>query len=347
MKKILLIISALIILIGIPVTVYLAQRQQELRSRAAPATTLSFSPSTLNKAPGDVFSLDVTIDTGLNQIVVAEIHLTFDDTKLEAQTITNSPLFPSILTQGVIDKGAASITVGAPNSKQPIQGKGTVAVVKFKALASTDVTTSVPTTITFSPATYITSIVEGSTNVLIGTTPANITITGGNNVIPFTPTLTPTPTSKATTPTGTPHLTPSPTSTVSAQTKQISISPFPKDTTASTQPTFTGKASPGASVTLTIYSTPLTVVVTANSSGSWSYIPKTPLDPGSHSIVASATSTSGQVETVSYAFAITSPASTATQSAIPISGSVANTYLFIIIGFCLLMIGLFYPAITS
>ena len=113
MRKRLFIIFIFLTLIAIPATIFLAVQRQELRKQAAPATTLSLSPSSLNKKVGETFSVEVLIDTAANQVISSEIYLTFDPTKLEAQTITNGALFPNILTSGVVESGKASITVGA------------------------------------------------------------------------------------------------------------------------------------------------------------------------------------------------------------------------------------------
>lgn len=339
MKKVLAIVVGLLVLIAIPVTVFVVGQRQELRKRAAPATTLALTPQTVTKSVGDTFSLDVSLDPGTNQVIAVEIHLAFDPEKLEAQTITNSSLFTNILTSGVVDRGTAAITVGAADTRHPITQAGTAAVVRFKALARTDA----PISVRFSPNTQATGIGE-ATNVLVGTTPATITITGAAVTPSPTTTITPTPTRTATpTATLTPTLTPTQTATSSATSSAITVTtPTNSSVVSSKTPTFKGKALPGATVTLTIYSTPQTIVVTADANGNWTYTSTTPLPDGPHSIVASSQDASGQTKTATISFVVTS---SATQSAIPVSGDVSTTYLLVAIGTLLLLAGLAVPAV--
>lgn len=299
-----------------------------MRKKAAPATTLTVMPATSAKKVGDTFSIEITIDTGENQVVAAELHLSYDPTKLEAQTITNGPLFPNILASGTIGAGETSVTVGAQDAKQPVKGIGAVAVVRFKAIAKTDS----PTAVKLSPNTFVGGLGEGAANVLVGTTPATVTI---SEVQPQT---TPSPPAKQDlAPQGTPPpATPSASLTI--------ISPTNDSTAAQNEPAIIGKASPGATITLTIYSTPRTVTVTADGSGSWSYTPETPLESGPHNIVASVTDQNGQTQTATSAFVVASSETAiggATESAIPVSGTIETTLLLLLLGSAFVMIGIF------
>ncbi len=191
MKRVVFIIVGLITLIAIPATVFLSMRSQELRKRAAPATNIALSPASVTKAPNEEFTLEARLDTGDNQVVAAQINIVYDPTKLEALTITNGTLFPNILSSGVVGNGTASIAVGAANTTTPIHGTGTAAVIKFKALSST----TSPVSVRFANDTYVGALGEGNVNVLIGTAPTTVTITGGGssnniNAVP-TPTIAP------------------------------------------------------------------------------------------------------------------------------------------------------------
>lgn len=332
MKKILLIVSILVVVIAIPVTIYLVSQRQEIRNKAAPATTLSISPATITKNVGDQFPLDVLIDSGKNQVVAVELHVRFDPEKLQAETITNGALFPNVLASGIVEPGAASITVGAPSTTKPVTGSGSVAVVRFKALAPA----SSPVSVAFAGNTFVSGIGEASTNVLVGSTGATITISGkntqgtGESSASASPPVLPTP-----------SLLPSPTSTgsgaaTSSGTLKIT-SPVIGGSTASEKPTISGKAAPGSKVTITIYSTPITVVVTADANGNWTYTPTTPLDPGPHSIVATAQSSGSATLTTTSSFVVATGSATATQSATPVSGNVELT-LIILTG-ALLLVG--------
>lgn len=318
MKKIWLLITSLFLIGILPAAIYFVGQNQEIRNKAAPATTLSIIPAISSKKTNDVFSLEITIDTGENQVVASELHISFDPTKLEAQTITNGPLFPNILASGTIESGLASITVGAADAKQPVKGTSTVAIVKFKAIAKTES----PTAIKLAPNTFVGGLGEGAVNVLVGTTPATVTIT--ETEVQATPPPTPTPTVSVQT---------SPTATLSAN--LTIISPTTDSTATQEQPTIKGKAAPGSSVTITVYSTPHTATVTADANGNWSYTPNTALEAGPHNIVASVTDQNGNTQTATSAFVVAS----STESAIPVSGTVEITYLLLFIGVGLLVFG--------
>lgn len=328
MKKVATLLAGLLLLGILPVSIYLVSRNQDIRKRAAPATTLAVTPATLTKKVGDTFSMEITIDTGENQVVAAELHVTFDPTKLEAQSITAGTLFSNILASGTVESGAASITVGAANAKEPVKGRGVVAVIRFRAQAKTDS----PTAVKLAQSTFVGGLGEGATNVLIGTTPAMVTITEGEKV------PTPTPTvalqSGEATKSAVPPATPSASLTI--------VSPANNEETKNQRPTIQGKAAPGATVTLTIYSTPRTVTVTADPNGSWNYTPETPLEAGPHNVVASTTDQYGQTQTATAAFVVASAKNVgagATESAIPVSGSAEITLLLILIGATFIITG--------
>lgn len=352
MKKVFLLVSILLVIIAIPATVLLVQRNTELRKRAAPATVLSLTPSRVTKNVGDVFNVEVTIDTGENQVIATEIHLTFDQTKLEAQTITNGTLFPNILASGVVDKGVASITVGAASAAQPVKGTGTVAIVKFKALEKTDT----PVSVRFASNTFVGSPGEGTTNALSGQNGASITISDGSATSPTatpTPTgtgasgtLTPTPTTQLS---GTLTLTPTPTQIAtnsgSATNSALLITYPAKDAQiTSTRPTIQGKAPAGSTITVTVYSAPQTGTTTADTSGNWSFTPATALAAGSHQVVVTATNTTtGASQTTSSTFIVQGSSSTSTASAVPVTGIMDNTYILIALASLLLLTGMAVP----
>lgn len=335
MKRAVLIIFAVLTLLAIPATIFLVMRNQELRQRAAPATTLKFVPAALTKKVGEEFSLEVHIDTADNQVVAAQLKLLFDATKLQAISITNGTLFPNILSSGVVESGTASIAIGAANTVSPIKGTGTAAVVKFKALAAT----SSPVSVRFASDTFVGALGEGSTNVLTSTIPSTITISGeaGQNDATQSATLTP-------------SLTPTPTSTDSASPSAVTIlSPVKNESVASPEPLLQGKAPPGSTVTITVYSNPITVTVTADANGNWSYQLPQPLAEGPHTIVVAAQDPgSGQTKTATLAFVVASGTENgASGSAIPVTGTVETTMLLLGIGALFIVIGMTIPAVLQ
>lgn len=338
MKKIVLIVIAILTLLAIPATVFLVSQSQELRKRAAPATTLTLSPTSVTKKVGEKFTLEVKIDTGENQVVTAEINLTFDPEKLEAKTIKNGTLFPNILSDGTVGPGTASIQVGAPNTAQPVTGTGTAAVIEFMPLANTDT----PVSVRFASTTFVGGLGESSANVLVGTTPARVTITDG--------TLSPEAT-------GSGALVPTPTladeeeSTSGAQATSSAViiqTPLKNKSVADEQPTITGKAPPGSTVTLVIRSEPITVTVKADANGNWSYTPTVPLEDGSHSVVASALDpVTGQTQTASTSFVVAAAGPEgSTESATPVAGAMETTILLVGLGMLVFLSGLLYGKLS-
>lgn len=331
MKKIVFFIILIIILFAVPISVYLVGQQQELRSRASPATTLAFNPGSVSKNVGDTFSLDIQIDTGGNNVAMAELHLVYDATKLEALSITNGPAAPLIAASGVVGSGTASISVRAESSIKPITGIGTIAVVRFRALGPT----TTPVKISFDPATtFVSGLEESQPNVLVNTTPATITIQGATPSP--TPTLAMTPAttaSNAASPTVT--IIPTPTSTSSAEATSSAFTlVIPKDDNGLTSntPIIQGTAEPGSTITIVIYSDPITAIVTVDANGNWQYTPDTPLTEGTHTLTATIQSPSGTTTTRSEEFTVASGGIGGAGDDMPVSGSVLQTILLVGIG---------------
>ncbi len=177
----------LLLLIAVPVTVYFVGTQQELRSKAAPATTLTFSPASISKAVDEQFSVNIQIDTGANSVTAVKLAIAFDATKLEAMSITNGAFAPKISASGTVAPGTATITVAAASTAQPIKGNGTIAILRMRGKAGT----GSPISMTFGSTTFVSSLNE-TTNALTTTQPAVITIIGETSLPIIT--LTPTPT---------------------------------------------------------------------------------------------------------------------------------------------------------
>lgn len=352
MKKVLLFIAIGLLLLAIPAGVFFIGQQRDIRTRAAPATTLSLTPAVQTVTVDAInIKLNVDIDPGANQVISADIHLTYDPTKLEAKTITNGPSAPRVLNSGIIENGTASIKVGAASNTQPITTRGTIAVITLRPIAATSNFT--PTLVQFASNTFVGGLNEPTANVLVGTTPAKITITdtnsNGANFTSESPSPTATPTATLT-PTLTPTLTLTPTPSASGSAEStpsaIQILTPEADTEVTTsQPIITGKAPPGSIVTIVIHSDMgITVTVTADENGNWKYAPTTPLDPGPHSVVASAQDAAGTTQTSTATFVVAAGGEAAApESAVPISGNVETTILLLGLGVLLIAAGILIP----
>ncbi len=204
-KKLVLSGIIIILLVAIPLTVYLVQKQQEIRGRAVAATTLSFVPTTATTSVGQTVSFDVSLDPGeKNQVSFVKLVISYDGTKLATAgsgLVSDAKVLPSTLQEPVYEPGTITTTlsVGADPTKA-IQTKTTIATVTFQAIAPTGL--GIPTKITFGNQTQVLSIAateQFNENVLSTTNPAEVTITGA--VPSPTPSeISPTPTLPSPTP---------------------------------------------------------------------------------------------------------------------------------------------------
>ncbi|MDP2649889.1 MAG: PKD domain-containing protein [bacterium] len=229
-KRLFLLGIVIILLIAIPLTAYLVQKQQETRSRAQKSTVLSFTPTSSSANPvrknvNETFTFDVMIDPGTNEVIHTTLSINYDQTKLATADAGLSPTnaLPSVLEGPIYSNGNATIVVSTGTDiTKAINTPTKVATITFKALSGTGTT---PTQITFGNQTTVTAtIADPETNVLSTTNPAWVII-GATGITP-TPTtpvgFTPTPTSSLTSPTPTPtprvtsSITPTATTTITS-----------------------------------------------------------------------------------------------------------------------------------
>lgn len=230
-KKFFLVGFILLLLVAVPVTVFLVQREQKIRIGAAPTTTLSFDMPTRSVNVNETFALNILMNTQTNSVGNAEIHIKFDPDKLTALTMQGGTFMPSVIGEAKIDNnaGTASIfvvtpLVGGVPLTQKSDGPQPVTAINFKAKAETGTT---PTTVSFSPETKAFGETGGTlepTSLIIASSLSNVAqITIGAAAAAGT-TPTPTPTlppgvTPTPTPTGTTTPTPTPTSAPGAKNK--------------------------------------------------------------------------------------------------------------------------------
>ncbi len=190
-RKFLLLGIVVVLLASIPVTLYLLQQRQEVRSKAVASTTLSFTPPTASSSVGQEVKLDIMVNPGQNQVSFIKLNISYDPTKLSAienALVANPGTFPATLEGPIYTSGNinASLSVGA-NPTSVIQQPAKVATLTFKALA---VTEGSPTQVSFGNQTQVLSIAQTdqpSENVLSNTSPALITITSSTPSASVTP----------------------------------------------------------------------------------------------------------------------------------------------------------------
>lgn len=324
MKKALLVIAFILILAAIPVTILLVQQRQEIRQQAAPATTMFLEPSAPTVDVGQTFTLDVVVDTqNLNNVGAAEINLTYNPLYLEAVSLQVGSFLPYVLVDGTVGNGTASITVGV-NPQDPSQangatGRGTAAVLTLRALQSTGGT---PTVVQFASTSQIAGSNEEDrgTNVLIGTQPAQVTVSGGAAASP-TPspgTASPTPQPSSTPGSASPTPLPSATTQITAPTNGATVT--------TRRPTISGTSPASASVTVSINTSPITSgTTTASTLGAWSYTPTADLANGTYTVTATADDGVNSPQTVTSTFTVSVSGTGGTGTASPSPSASTST----------------------
>lgn len=233
-KKIFLLGFIIVILVAIPFSVYLAQKRQNISSKATASTTLSFEPSSKTVSVGDTLTLNIFLDPGKgtppNQVSYAKLSINFDASKFTTipKTDTEESLMPNAtgntMTTIVDDpkyesgKATMSLSIGADPTKA-IVTRTKIATLQLQATA---VTTPTEPNITFDTASNNTQVLsiassdQTSENVLLSTTiPATVTVVAAT----ATTTTSPIPTATTSTspiPTATTTAAPIPTTTVAA-----------------------------------------------------------------------------------------------------------------------------------
>ena len=215
-------VGIFILFAGIAAGVYLVSKNQDVRERAAPATSLTVIGSRTNVSAGETFNETVNMNTGVNQIVGIDLVLKYDPLAFDVVSVIKGNGI-SGLTQEIkntIDTvgGRVYYSIFTVDKTKAVTGANVqVVVITFKARSN-----ATPGSFSFSMInpTAVAGIDEGQ-NVLISTTPATIIVAtspGGAS----SPTPLPTPA-----PTATPKLTASPTAT-STSVSGASVTASPK-----------------------------------------------------------------------------------------------------------------------
>jgi hypothetical protein len=225
----------------------LVKQPQEIREKAAPATSLSFSPSTQSIARGTNFSTTVVMNTGTNQVSGVDISLTFDPSAISVTSVSQGAgisVFDSTI-RNTIDNTTGKILYSAYvlDKTKAVLGTNLVVITISGQVKPTANAGVYP--IVFASDTSVAGVGEGQ-NVITSKVDGSITA-----FVP-TPTFTPTPSftntpSPTKTPTPTFTNTPSPTKT---PTPTFTSTPIPTSTpTATKTPTPTNTNTPTPTLT--------------------------------------------------------------------------------------------------
>jgi Mg-chelatase subunit ChlD len=184
----LLIISA----IGIPFTLYIFSKQQEIRSKAEKSTILSLSPASTVGAPiqtsiGDTIPLDIIINPGTNAVSKVLLEILYDQTKFETTGDTtfqtNPASFPQIVEAPILTPGKITVTLSiGTDPTKVVQQTTRVGTINLKPLSTTS-SNEATTSITFGANTQVLAIgtsPASNENVLSSTLPAIIAINPKN-----------------------------------------------------------------------------------------------------------------------------------------------------------------------
>jgi hypothetical protein len=214
-KKILWAVIGIAVLgAGLAVSVYFVRQNQEIRTKAAPATNISISPSTQTKSGGEAVHFNVVMDTGTNQITAMDLVLSFDPKALEITSISKGAALGTSFSElkNSVDNTAGRIyySVYSADKTKAVTGTNLTVLTIFGTVKSD--AASGTYTLAFLAQTTAAGVNEG-VNVLVAKSAGTLIVS-----VSTTPTLTPTPTPTATpkptpTPTGTPGATPTSTPT--------------------------------------------------------------------------------------------------------------------------------------
>src|SRR6185437_7862472 len=146
-KKLFLIGFIVVLLVGIPLTVWFMQKQTNVEQHAQASTNVAFSPdssasSPISKNVGDSIPLDITVDPGKNLVSFVKLEIQYDPTVLATASAdafkANTNAFPSVLEGPIYSPGKIAVTLSVgPDPTKAIQSKVTAATVTFTALKST------------------------------------------------------------------------------------------------------------------------------------------------------------------------------------------------------------------
>ena len=149
------------------------------RTIASSGVDFTLVPASQAVSVGQVFTIDIDVDAGSQELDTVEAHVNFDPTYLQVVDeddnlltgVTDGAIVPGSittteLTTGLLNRidngsGHAGIACGIPPGGEPVNEVFTLGTIRFKAVAE-----SAGTTITFSTATgRVTLAVRSGTNV--------------------------------------------------------------------------------------------------------------------------------------------------------------------------------------
>jgi hypothetical protein len=229
-RNLILLVLTIVATIATAAGIILIKRNQDIREKAAPSSSLYITPATQDAYPGSSVDVAVKLNTSTNLVTGVDIRLKFDPTKLEVVSFTKGSGIPSL--NNLIDAetgfdnttGDLSYVIFTTDRTKAVTGSNIeVLKVTFKVKQTANFGNQA---INFGADTSLAAVLE-EINVVINKTGAII------RVVPMptaTPTATPSPIPTAS-PSPTPTSSPSPTPTSSpSPSPTMSPSPTPSPT---------------------------------------------------------------------------------------------------------------------
>ncbi len=136
-KNILLLLPIVLLLFaGIALVLLSQQKTQDVRSRAAAGgTTLAMAPAAKTAAVGESFAVGVTMNTGMDTVSAAKLHLSYDPAALDIVGFTPGTALPVVLVPENHTNGVLSVTLGA-SPTSPFKGADIVGTWTMKVRAA-------------------------------------------------------------------------------------------------------------------------------------------------------------------------------------------------------------------
>ncbi|MBI4099711.1 hypothetical protein HY440_01765 [Candidatus Microgenomates bacterium] len=173
-----------------------------IRPKDVLAASLSLSPASGTEKVGDIFSVDIILDTGTDSVSGATAIVNYDTGKLQVQDddsassgvqIKQGTIFNQTPLTNSVDTTAGQIRYDSGSLGTSYTGRGTMATIRFKAMAAGaaavkfvfDSNSTIDTSLVAAatgPTNLLTTVQDGNYNVTLATasaTPAPVLLPTG------------------------------------------------------------------------------------------------------------------------------------------------------------------------
>ena len=165
------------------------------------SASFSLSPASAIKSVGDVFSVDIVLDTGTDAVSGATAILRYDITKLQVQDddgaaagiqIKQGAIFNQTPLTNSVDTTAGQVRYDSGSLGSSYTGRGTMATIRFRAMTTGAATVSYVFDPNSTTDTSLVAAASGPTNLLTTVQDGTYTISTASATTTTTPVLLPT-----------------------------------------------------------------------------------------------------------------------------------------------------------